>query len=257
MDSYDLFARLYDLEHKDFTEDIELYRNYAVRCGGPVLELGCGTGRVSLVLAQAGLDVVGVDNSPAMLALARARAAETGLAGQVELQLADVRALELERQFALAIYPLNGFLHLLAVADQLAALRNVSRALLPGGLLILDVPNPHAVFSPNTDGLLAQRSHFRSPEGYRISSFAVAHTDPVEQIQHLTLLYDQVKEGGALHRTVVETDLRFVYRYEMEHLLQQAGLEVDGAYGSYDLDPYQADSAIMLFVGHKPSQPRP
>jgi SAM-dependent methyltransferase len=257
MDSYDLFATLYDLEHQDFAEDIELYHNYAVRCGGLVLELGCGTGRVCLALAQAGLDVVGVDNSPAMLALARAHAADAGLSGQVELQLADVRTLDLERQFALAIYPLNGFLHLLTVADQLAVLRNVSRALLPGGLLILDLPNPHTVFNPNTDGLLALRSHFQSPEGHRISSFAVAHTDPVQQIQHLTLLYDQAEEGRALHRTVVETDLRFVYRYEMEHLLQQAGLEVDRAHGSYDLDPYQADSAIMLFVAHKPSQPRP
>ena len=251
MGSYDIFARLYDLEHRSFNDDLALYHNYAQRCDGPVLELGCGSGRVSVALAQAGFDVVGVDNSASMLSIARQRAAEGGVAGRVRFELGDVCTLDYERRFALAVYPLNGFLHLLAVEDQLAALGCARRALLPGGLLIVDLPNPHTVFAPASDGVLSLRSRFQSPEGHSISCFASAQTDLAAQLQRLTLMFDEVAADGVVHRTTVETDLRFVYRFEMESLLRQAGFDVDGVHGTYDLDTYEADSTIMLFVAHR------
>ena len=251
MNSYDLFARLYHLEHSDVQEDVAFYQNFALRCDGPILELGCGTGRVSLALAQAGFDVTGVDSSSAMLAMARAHAADAGLSAQLRLEQCDVRALLFERRFALAIYPLNGFLHLLTSEDQLSALRNVCRALLPGGLLILDLANPHAVLVSDVDGHLIHRGHFRSPEGRAISSFSCTQTDLATQVQHLTLFYDEVDDDGTVHRTTVETDLRFVYRYEMAGLLRQAGFVVDAVYGTYDLDPYETDSGLMLVVAYK------
>ena len=70
-------------------------------------------------------------------------------------------------------------------------------------------------------------------------------------MQHLTLLYDQESKDGIVQRSTVETDLRFVYRYEMVGLLHQAGFEVDAVYGTYDLDPYEADSHLMLFVAFR------
>jgi len=251
MSNYDLFAHLYDLEHADLQEDIALYRNFAARCDGPILELGCGTGRVTVALAEAGFQVTGVDNSAAMLALARTRVADAALSEQVGLEQADVQSLAMGSQFALAIYPLNGFLHLLTEEDQLAALQSAHRALLPGGFLILDLPNPHAVFTPATDGQLLLRRRFQAPDGNRISSFACSQTDLANQVQHLVLFYDQVDDRGVLYRTTVETDLRFVYRHEMAALLRQAGFTVDAVYGSYDLDPYEADSPIMLFVAYR------
>lgn len=256
---YDLFARLYDLEHRHFTEDIDFYRNFALRCDGPVLELGCGAGRVSLALARAGFDVVGVDNSAAMLALASAHAAKAGLSDQTRMEQIDVRAPDFARRpgfadrFALAIFPLNGFLHLLTVADQLSALRNAWRALMAGGFTIVDLPNPHVAFTPALDGQLLHRRTFRSPEGHTISSWSSAQTDLAAQVQHMTLLYDEVLADRTVHRTTVELELRFPYRYEMTALLRQAGFQVDAVYGSYGLGPYQADSRIMLFVAYKPA----
>ena len=251
MSNYDLFAHLYHLEHGDLQEDIELYRNFATRCDGPVLELGCGTGRVSVALAQGGFHVTGVDNSAAMLALAQTHVADSGSSERVRLEKADVRSLALESHFALAIYPLNGFLHLLADEDQLAALQGAYRALLPGGFLVVDLPNPHAVFAPATDGQLMLRRRFPSPDGTMISSFTTTQTDLASQVQHLVLLYDQVNDHGVVYRTTVEIDLRFVYRHEMAGLLRQAGFKVDAVYGTYDLDPYEADSPIMLFVAYR------
>jgi SAM-dependent methyltransferase len=261
MSSYDRFARLYDLEHGDFKDDIELYLNMAEQCRAPVgrtsiLELGCGTGRVALALAEAGFDVVGVDHSMAMLDLARRHVRKAGLtdragAGRVRLEQMDVRALDWMGQFALALYPLNGFLHLSTVSDQLSALRNIHRALLPGGFLLVDLPNPHTVFSPGADGQLYVRRHFCSEDGRPITSLISTQTDLAEQIQHMTLFYDEIGIEGIVRRTTIEMDLRFVYHYEMIGLLGQAGFEVDSVYGSYDLDPYQGESPLMFFVAHK------
>jgi SAM-dependent methyltransferase len=260
--NYDLFARLYDLEHRDFEDDIELYRNFAVRCGAirdgmPVLELGCGTGRVALALAQAGFDVVGVDTSSAALALARvhvqeASLAEAGLAQRVCLELTDVRALEWVDRFALAIYPLNGFLHLTTVSDQLSALRRIRQALLPGGFMIVDLPNPHAVLAPDADGQLYLRRHFRSEQGTLISSLVSTRTDLANQVQDMTLFYDELGADGTIRRTAVDLELRYTYRYEMAGLLRETGFELDAVYGSYELDPYERDSDIMLTVAYKP-----
>lgn len=261
MSSYDRFARLYDLEHGDFKDDIELYLNMVEQCRAPVgqtsiLELGCGAGRVTLALAEAGFDVVGVDCSAAMLDLARTHAADASLVdragtGRICLEQVDVRALDWTAQFALALYPLNGFLHLTTVSDQLAALRNIHRALLPGGFLLVDLPNPHTVFSPAADGQLYVRRHFSSAQGQPITSLISTQTDPVEQIQRMTLFYDETDAEGVVRRTAIEMELRFVYHYEMIGLLCQTGFEVDSVYGSYDLDPYEGDSPIMFFVAHK------
>ena len=251
MSDYDLFARLYELEHQHLTEDIELYRNFALRCDGPVLELGCGTGRVGLALARAGLQVVGVDSSAGMLSLARTRAAQAGLSERFQVHHLDVRALAFEEQFALAIYPLNGFLHLTEVEDQRAVLHNVRHALLDGGLLIVDLPNPHTAFDPAADRQLALRRRFASPEGRPITSLTCAETDLAAQVQRLTLFYDEEGQDGLVRRTTVEMALRFVYRYEMTGLLRESGFQVDAVYGSYDLDPYHADSDVMLFVAYR------
>jgi SAM-dependent methyltransferase len=251
MSDYDLFAHLYDLEHRDFDEDLDLYLNFAARCEGSVLELGCGTGRVALALAQAGLDVVGIDESASMLELARVRVAEAGLGERVQLHHLDVLEMTWPARFALAVWPLNGFLHLSDRAAQARALRTVHRALLPGGFLIVDLPNPHVAMNPLSDDHLVMRRTIRTPQGEVVTSLVSTRTDLASQVQQLTLLYDSVGcQDGLVRRTAAEMDLRFAYRYEMSGLLEQAGFAVDAVHGSYDLDPYESDSPIMLFVAH-------
>lgn len=252
MSEYDRFARLYDLEHQDVQDDILFYENLALRCDGPVLELGCGSGRVSVPLAKAGLQVTGIDTSTEMLALAARRAAEQGVAQRIRFEHADVRSIAFESAYALVLYPLNGFLHLLTAADQLRALRNARRALLPRGLCVADVANPHAVFTAQHDGQLVVRRRFSIDGGGHGTSYIVTETDLAAQRQEMTLLYDEVDAAGVMHRTTVETVLRFVYHLEMVQLLERAGLMVDTVYGSYDLDPYETDSEIMMFVAYRP-----
>jgi SAM-dependent methyltransferase len=257
MSSYDLFAPLYDLVHSDLTDDIEMYLNFAARCDGPVLELGSGSGRVSVALAKAGFDVTGIDESAAMLALAREHAADAGVAGRVRFEQCDVRRFaiaersQIAQQFALAIYPLNGFLHLTTGEDQHAALSNIHQALLPEGLLVVDLPNPHVTFEPDLDGQMILRRQFRSPEGHTWMSMVSTQTDLASQIQHMLLAYERMDDEGIVHRVTAQMDLRFAYRYEIEYLLRQVGFKVDDVYGTYDLDPYEGDSPNMVFVTYK------
>ena len=253
MSHYDSFARFYDLEHQDLP-DMELYHNFAIRCNGPILELGCGAGRTSLALTKAGHDVTGIDNSTAMLSLAQSHAAKAGLTERIRFEYGDVRTCSFEPRFALAIYPLNGFLHLATRKEQKSTLHNIYRALLPGGFLIIDLPNPHTVCTTQIDGQLVLRRRFQSPEGNTICSLSSTQTDLAAQTQQTTLFYDEVDNTGTVHRTTVEMSLRFVYCYEMIGLLEQTGFQVDAVYGSYDLDPYESDSPEMLFVAYKPLQ---
>ncbi|MBN1936329.1 MAG: methyltransferase domain-containing protein [Anaerolineae bacterium] len=262
MSDYDCFAQLYHWEHRNFADDLVLYRNFALRCHAPggaasVLDVGCGSGRVALSLAADGIAVVGVDNSAAMLDLARAQAVELGLSERVQFVEQDVVELALEPQFAMALFALNGFLHLTTVEAQRAALKNLFDVLLPGGFLLVDVPNPHTVFTAALDGQMMLRGRFASPEGVEIWCFQNAQTDLAAQTQHLTLMYDRVLSPQAvqpaqIERTLAQTEVRFVYCCEMENLLTAAGFVVDNVYGSYDLDPYEADSHQMLFVAYKP-----
>jgi SAM-dependent methyltransferase len=254
VNEYDRFARLYDLEHQDLEDDLLLYQNLAARCDGPVLELGCGSGRVGVPLAEAGVQVTGIDTSKEMLALASRRAAERGVTERIRFERADVRAITFDSAYALVLYPLNGFLHLLSAADQLCALRNAYRSLLPGGLLVIDVGNPHAVFVPEHDGQLLVRRQFLVQEDVQGTSYAVTETDLSAQCQAVTLVYDELMPDGAVRRTTVETTLRFVYRFEMAQLLERAGFIVDAVYGNYDLDPYETESEVMLFVAYRPDK---
>ena len=145
---YDAWATVYDAVYAYVRDDLPYYVREARRAGGPVLELGCGTGRVAIALARAGIDVVGVDFSPRMLEAAGRNVDSVGaLPGSVTLVEGDMRCLEPERvagPFRLVLIPFRGFLSLLTVPDQVSTLENVKRHLAPGGELVIDlfVPDP-------------------------------------------------------------------------------------------------------------------
>jgi len=123
----------------DAMDDIPFYVELAKQAaanGEAVLELGCGTGRVTIPIAQAGVEIVGLDNAPAMLDVARRKAAAAGV--DVRWVTADMRSFRLEQRFGLVIIPFRSFLHLLTDADQLACLARVHEHLLPGGRLALN-----------------------------------------------------------------------------------------------------------------------
>ena len=135
-------AEAYDADlgrSADAMEDVPFYVELAQEAaarGEAVLELGCGTGRVTIPIAQAGVEVVGLDNAPAMLDIARRKAAAAGV--DVRWVTGDMRTFRLDRRFGLVIIPFRSFLHMLTDADQQACLSRVYEHLLPGGRFALN-----------------------------------------------------------------------------------------------------------------------
>ena len=149
------WSDIYDSVYAYVRQDLPFYVEEAVASGGPVLELGCGTGRVAVAVAKAGVDVVGLDSSPEMLEEAQHKADSLpDGSGTLTLAHADMRSFELHRTFPLVIVPFRGILSLLTVEDQTSTLLNVRRHLAPGGRLVFNV------FVPDLD-MLVQAATFR------------------------------------------------------------------------------------------------
>jgi SAM-dependent methyltransferase len=153
--AYDNIARLYDPWSRSVVEDVAFYVEEAVRSGGPVLELGVGTGRIAVPIASAGIRVVGVDTSAGMLQVARERAELA--AAEVDLRLGDMREPPVEERFPLVVCPFRSLLHMETDVDRRAALRAVARCLEDGGRFVFDVFTPGADDIADTHGRWLER----------------------------------------------------------------------------------------------------
>lgn len=250
LNSYDPIARFYDIEHDALIEDLLMYESLARRCGSPVLELGCGTGRLALHLARAGFEVTGLDISPTMLALAQKKLARAGLRQQqVHLLQADLRDFALGQPFTLATLAINTFMHFCTIADQVRVLTNVRRHLEPGGWLVIDLPRADRSLLLDAGEHFTVNQLLTDPDtGRPILKLAAATVDLSTQTQLLTLVYDETDQEDAVRRTVASFKVHYFFRYEIELLLDKAGFVVEALYGSYGFDPYEDDSERMVFV---------
>lgn len=240
-DEYEgVLARNYDALYgvmRDPSGDAAFYRALAEESGGPVLELGCGTGRVLLPIAALGIPCVGVDASPAMLAALRAKNPPPNL----ELVEGRMETFDLgARRFALVTAPFRAFLHLLDVPSQLAALANIRRHLAPGGAFAFDV------FDPKLAWIMAPGENERldatfTIDGVETRRFAKVRTDLATQIMAVTFRFEPAHTAG---NTTVR--LRWFYRYEMEHLLARAGFTDVTIYGGYDRRPWRPEGETVI-----------
>lgn len=251
MSIFDPIAKYYDLEHEDFQEDIEFYKNFATATNLPVLELACGTGRILVPLAKAGFTVTGIDNSAEMLDIARGKIGR-GLEDRIRLEQADMQSFRLEDRFGLAIIALDGFMHLDSLEAQAQTLHCIARHLIPGGTVIVDLDNPVALDGRGEEGVLLLHWVKVDPtNGHRIAKLFSSTGDSARQARQITLFYDDVDGMGCLKRTVSSFDLRYLFRYEMQLLLESCGFSLDQVYGSYDLDDYESASERMIFVASR------
>jgi len=252
MDDYDSYARFYDLDLGDMDADLLMIQQYAVRCGSPILELACGTGRVLLPLARQGYDVTGVDVSEAMLAVARRKVAAEGLEKRVTLVHQDMRELALDGRFNLAFVAVNSFMHLLTTDDQMAALGGVRQHLQPGGLLLLDLFNPDLGRLLDARGQVYLDKVFTDPgTGHSLMRFSTQRVELSKQTLRVSYIVDELDEEGGVRRTLFPYSIRYLFRSELELLLRQAGFAVEAIYGSYDLDEFDDDSEKMIAVARR------
>ena len=152
---FNRFAPFYDSDYRDYDSDVQIVVSLAQECGGPVLELGCGTGRVLLPVMMAGLEVTGVDISDGLLAIAQEKVKHSGRPEAATLVRADLRDFDLRRRdFAFAFCTSNTLMHFTTAEEQLAVLRNTHRHLRSGGRLFLDLFNPDVARLLEVNGLM-------------------------------------------------------------------------------------------------------
>ena len=234
MSSYDAIAALYDPWSRSVTEDVDFYVAQARKAGGPVVELGVGTGRIAVPVAKAGVRVIGIDDSEGMLALCRSRAEGAGVSDLVELRLGDLRRPPVLERVSLVTCPFRALLHLASDEERLDALRAVYRLLILHGRFVFDVFAPSMEDVEETNGRWLEREP---------GIWERADWDLKQRV--LTL---------AVRGETGETAMRLSWRSpeEWRALLDRAGFEVEAMYGWFDLRPYDGGEDTV-WIARRPS----
>jgi SAM-dependent methyltransferase len=230
MTLYDRIASIYDPWSRSVREDVEFYVEHALASGGPVVELAVGTGRIAIPVALAGIDVIGVDSSPGMLAVATAAAAEAGVSDRLDLRAGDLRTPPVRERVPLVICPFRSLLHMETEAEKLRALRAARSLLHPGGSFVFDVFAPSREDIEETDGRWLEREP---------GIFERADWDEESRTLSLSVRSD---DGSA-----TTFGLHWLSAPEWLRLLDEAKLHVDALYGWFDRRPHDGHED-MVFV---------
>ncbi len=236
-------AQLYDqvIPYRD-RPDVEFFVDFAQDSGGPILEVGCGTGRVLIPTARAGIPITGLDLSEYMLEVCQQRLKDESreVQDQVTLIQGDMRDFSLGKTFSLVTTPFRPFQHLLTVEDQVSCLTSIRSHLEPDGVLILDIFNPslEAITADNLGKEIGAEPEFTTPEGIKVLRFnKTISRDVFNQVIQVELIYYLTHPEGKKERLVHAFPLRYLFRFEAEHLLSRCGFEVEDLYADYQKNP--------------------
>ena len=219
MSSYDAIAELYDPWSASVVEDVAFYLEEARRSGGPVVELGVGTGRIAVPLGADGIRVIGVDSSRAMLEVCARRAALAGVT--LDLRVGDLREPPVTERVPLVICPFRSLLHMHTDEDRLGVLGAAYDLLLPGGRFVFDV------FTPDADDIAQTQGRWLEREP---GIFEHAVWDESARTLTLTVRGDERETTMAL---------AWLSPDEWRSLLERAGFEIEACYGWFDRTPYK------------------
>ena len=250
---FDRFARFYDGDYRNYEDDLPLIADLAEENGGQLLELGCGTGRVLLPLAEMGYTLIGIDLSAELLEVSRHKLSQTPFANQVTLIQEDLRNFDLpNQQFDFVFCVSNTLMHLTTQTEQLAALRMAHHHLREDGALLIDLFNPDIARLLEVDGLSELADHWVDEEtGNQIFKWCTRSLNLAEQIQETLFIYEEILPDGQVKRTPCPFPLRFLWRSEGELLLQMAGFQVEDVWGDFDGSPYDNGSERLIFYARK------
>ena len=227
-----------ELRRERMVASERFYLEEARKTGGRVLELGCGSGRLTVPIAQSGIEIIGADLSKSMLETARAKA----LREEVEIQFleADMRSFDLPWTFSAILIPGNSLLHLFTHEDLMQCFRSVRRHLAPNGRLIFDI-------SKWDIAMLARDPGKRYPV-LAVNDVTIEETatyDSAEQIRHIVWY---LSKPGATDFRVIDYSLRVIFPQELLLLLDGAGFRMDIRYGEFTREPFQSSSPRQVCI---------
>lgn len=237
-------GRHYDLENEGIVNDILFFERQVERYGEPVLELACGTGRITIPLAEQGIQITGLDVSEPMLSHAQRKAMEKGVV--VEWVKADCRDFTVDKKFNLIFFPFNSITHLPDVESLEACFSCVREHLAQNGRFIIDV------FNPRFDILMRDSTRrypvvsYSDPDGRGTITVTESNVyDAAEQMNRITWYY-RVDEAD--EERIVSFALRMLFPQELDALLLYNGFSIEAKYGTYDETPFVSASPKQLVV---------
>lgn len=242
-------AEYYDQAYRRRRADIDFYAEMASRFGGPVLELGAGTGRVSRAIAEQGVEILGIDSSEPMLERAERRRKKMRRAARELLEFAhgDLLELRLGRKFPLVIAPFNVFMHLYDREEFQRAMDTVRAHLAPGGVFVFDVlvpdlrallRDPDRLYSAGTVSLPGRGRRYKYKESFNY--------DPIAQVLVITLYFQSLEDPEEiLTQTIAH---RQFFPAELEAILHYEGFEILERYGDFEREPLLdfAESQVLV-----------
>ncbi len=250
---FDSVARFYDSEQATFVDDIPLYVEFAKKCQGHVLECACGTGRVLIPIAEAGVKITGFDISEEMLSIAREKIEKLPKKTRENITLvhADLTRFDLQKKFPFIFVAFRSFQSLVTREEQSAALTCIHRHLTNDGVFILDL------FAPRHD-LLAQerrsvylRRFLDKENGVYVTRRAEDQYNLSQQTLKEDRFYEWTDKDGRFHQQVWSFELSYLFRYEAELLLEKYGFIVEDVFGDFCKSPYNYYSGEQIFVVRK------
>jgi SAM-dependent methyltransferase len=257
-------AEIYDQHSSEFYDyhakrgDVEFYVDFATESRGVVLEIGCGTGRLLIPTARAGVHITGLDNSEDMLAICRRKLENESseVKGRVNLVRADMRNFDLGNKFSLITVPFGPFNCLVSVEEHIRCLNCIRLHLCDTGVLVMDLwyPNLRELSaSENGAEIVSVKTPFYMPDG-RSVTWGIRNTsvDYNRQIIHEDLFYDIRYPDGHEERIVYPSPMRYFFRYEVEHLLARTGFRTESVYAGFDKEPFGSKyPSELVFVARK------
>jgi SAM-dependent methyltransferase len=244
----DFFAKYYDRIYHHLRDGVDnrFYLDMVEKAGGRVLEVGSGTGRFFLDALEQGADIYGIDISPAMLDVLRAKLPAEQLSRVSEQGITDFR---FDRPFRLIMAPFRVFMHLMSIEEQLLALQNAYDHLEPGGKFVFDA------FVPRLDIIMNGIDEMKDFEeevepGLTVRRIVSSHSDLIRQVSHIRFRFE-IEDSSGVRSQVWESDLRLFFRWELEHLMTRSPFDKWKILGDFEGNELRQGSGEFVVVGER------
>jgi len=234
----------YDYIFRDL-KDIGFYVDHALKTGGPVLELGSGSGRILVPVARAGVKITGVDLSDRMMDLCRIKLESESVRTRQNARIvkSDMCGFDLGERYSLVIIPFSTFQYFLEVPDQRSCLESAAGHLEAGGTFVLSVFN-ESIERLSDEGIFEEfdiTPEFTMPDGRRVfRRFRYIERDYTKQVEIKESIFYISYPDGRRERLVHRFAMRYFFQFELIHLCECAGLHVTGVYSDYAYRPFDA-----------------
>jgi len=240
------FALLYDFFQHGVENDIKFYLDYFKNFEGKILEIGAGTGRITIPLLKQGLDVMALDIAPKMLEILKEKAKKENI--EAKTIIADMKNFRLKNKFEAIIITFRTFQHMYSINDQLKALKNIKKHLMPNGILIFDVYNPSLKYISKGDWQWQKDKTINLPSiKGKIKIDYRNRYDMAEQMMYQDFRFTY-PDG---RKEIMPLKMRFFFRFEIEHLLSLAGFKVKSLYGDFNKNPFKNESTEIILIASR------